>query len=391
MKHVDEMADFATLERVDWTRPIFSRSQVDHAGEILITTPADSNAASEAIRVVSNWRFSHGYPLQSISMALLDLAKWKSQQSLTAQRIKRIPSIYLKLRNTPAMKLSRMHDIGGCRAIMPSVGLTEKLVEEYEKSARHNPHRFGEFVKRYDYIQSPKPDGYRGVHIVCKYRSNSEAGEDYEGLRIEIQLRSQLQHTWATAVETVSTFTGEALRSNIGSVAWKRFFALASTAICKIEKRPTVPGTPTDMAELQRELQGCFEQVTALEKLTQAVDLIGSKPGHFFLLKLNARKRTIQTETFQQNQVLQAQERYLELEKEIKNKPEIQVVLVGADSVSELRKVYPNYFLDVTEFAKTIKMVMALWPQPFPDVIRELTKIDPYWWRLNSSIPPSSD
>jgi hypothetical protein len=38
----------------------------------------------------------------------------------------------------------------------------------------------------------------------------------YNDLKIEMQLRSQYQHAWATAVETVGTFIGQALKSSIG-------------------------------------------------------------------------------------------------------------------------------------------------------------------------------
>ena len=44
------------------------------------------------------------------------------------------------------------------------------------------------------------PSGYRGVHLI--YRYNSDRKTEYNTLLIEMQLRSQLQHAWATAVET---------------------------------------------------------------------------------------------------------------------------------------------------------------------------------------------
>ena len=44
------------------------------------------------------------------------------------------------------------------------------------------------------------------------------------GLWIEIQLRTSLQHAWATVVETVDAFTNENLKFGAGSDDWKRFF-----------------------------------------------------------------------------------------------------------------------------------------------------------------------
>lgn len=37
-----------------------------------------------------------------------------------------------------------------------------------------------------DYVASPKPSGYRGVHLVYKYFSDRKA--DYNTLKIEIQI-----------------------------------------------------------------------------------------------------------------------------------------------------------------------------------------------------------
>ena len=64
------------------------------------------------------------------------------------------------------MKLARMHDIGGCRAILRNVQQVNALVQVYDESRAKSPNRGAEFVKPYDYINSPKADGYRSVHPV---------------------------------------------------------------------------------------------------------------------------------------------------------------------------------------------------------------------------------
>jgi len=60
-----------------------------------------------------------------------------------------------------------------------------------------------------------------------------------------MQIRSQLQHAWATAVETVGTFLQQALKSSQGDEGWQRFFALMGNAMAMRERRPPVPNTPT--------------------------------------------------------------------------------------------------------------------------------------------------
>src|SRR5262249_36153318 len=142
------------------------------------------------------------------------------------------------------------------------------LVELYKEAIAKNPHDRPEFVKMYDYISSPKMDGYRSVHLIYKYRTKAEKLRVYEGLRIEIQLRSKLQHAWPPAVETVSTFTGQALKSNVGEKEWKRFFSLMGSAIAAREATPTIPNTPMNAHELKEELEGLTRQLDVQNRLT---------------------------------------------------------------------------------------------------------------------------
>jgi ppGpp synthetase/RelA/SpoT-type nucleotidyltranferase len=74
-----------------------------------------------------------------------------------------------------------------------------------------------------DYILSPKNSGYRSVHLLYKYNSDKKAPSIYNGLFIEVKIRSRLQHAWATAVETVVTFLQQALKSSQGEEEWLRF------------------------------------------------------------------------------------------------------------------------------------------------------------------------
>ena len=291
-----------------WTKPEFPHHQVDSAGDALISEKVmesleDAEKFEMALAIINNWRSSHSCPLQTIKMTLLGRAQKIDLQALIAQRIKRIRAISVKLRRNPNMKLSKMHDIGGCRAVMRNVNQVEALVKVYERATAKNKLRGGEFVKKYDYVQSPKMDGYRGVHLVYKYHTESKELSVFNGLRIEIQIRSKLQHYWATAVETVDAFTGQALKSNFGEDSWKSFFSLVASAFARIEKRPIVPGTPTDPEELKRQLKVHAEQIDLLEGLRTATGDIEKKAGYFFLLELNSKERKFSTTRFQQDEL----------------------------------------------------------------------------------------
>ena len=89
-----------------------------------------------------------------------------------------------------------------------------------------------------DYISAPKASGYRGVHLMYRYKSDKKK-TIYNDLKIEMQIRSRYQHAWATAVETVGIFVGQALKTSMGDDRWLRFFALMGSAIAIREKTTT--------------------------------------------------------------------------------------------------------------------------------------------------------
>jgi ppGpp synthetase/RelA/SpoT-type nucleotidyltranferase len=139
--------------------------------------------------------------------------------ALVAQRLKRTPSIIAKLKRFESMDLARMHDIGGLRAVLGNVENVRRLQEEYKKTTfKHK------LVREDDYIAQPKEDGYRSVHLVFQYKN--DRAPDYDGLRLELQIRTKLQHAWATAVETMSTFLGKAMKAGQGDRPWLHFFAI---------------------------------------------------------------------------------------------------------------------------------------------------------------------
>ena len=91
------------------------------------------------------------------------------------------------------MNLARMQDIGGLRAVVESVSVAERVRTDYLKSQFAH-----ELVADTDYIAKPKASGYRGFHLVYKYSGRDT--DAYDGLQVELQIRTKVQHAWATAV-----------------------------------------------------------------------------------------------------------------------------------------------------------------------------------------------
>lgn len=343
-----------------WTIPQFSRNQVNRAGAILIDPEASVADREWAFAVINNWRSSHHFPLNAFQNTLRNKAKNIYKDSLIAQRIKRLSSIAQKLRDNPTMKLSQMQDIGGCRAVVGSVTSVDKLVDVYKTSGLKH-----ELAEEYDYIRNPKPSGYRSFHLV--YRYNSHRKDIYNRLKIEVQLRSLLQHAWATAVEVVDTITDQALKSSRGKRDWLRFFSLMGTAIALLERAPPVPDTPTEDVELRKQLVGLANDLQVESRLdtytavfdppSQVMGEIKAKHHKYFLLDLDLKTKRIRFWSYPARELERASSDYLDAERDAAGSADI--VLVSVDSLAALRRAYPNYFLDTHLFIQEVQKAIA--------------------------------
>jgi len=331
---------------MDWARPQYSRTEVDRAGRIL--AQREHGDLDQALMVIGNWRGSHSFPLNTLKMGLRNRACQLEGGAIVAQRIKRLSSIAFKLERHPTMHLSQMQDIGGCRAILADVDhvmhVRDLTINSWMK------HRL---AKENDYIQSPKASGYRGIHLVYRYVSDKNA--TYNGLLIELQVRSQLQHAWATAVETVGTFLEQSLKASQGSAEWLRFFQLMSSAIARREDCPLVPGTPTASNELLHELRqaaaslGVESKLVAYHATIPLLEMPEVRGAKYFLLELRPADGSIEVRSFKADELEGATAMYLEVERSLHG-PGAEAVLVSVDSIEALRRAYPNYFLDTRIF-----------------------------------------
>lgn len=339
-----------------YAKPEYVRSKVNEAGRQLAVFEVDN--ANEYLTIIDNWRASHAHPLNAFYMTLKRRAKKFSRNALVVQRIKRLESIAFKLTHSKKMKLTQMQDIAGCRAVLSSVEQVRKLQNYYQlEPLAHN------FNGTKDYINEPKDTGYRGIHL--KYSVASSNHEwPYNGLKIEIQIRTLLQHKWATAVEAAETFTGQALKSNQGSQDWRRFFALMSSVFAIREKSPTVPGTPRNIDELYAEIRKLDEDhhMAATFSGYRAIfpQVEKQKEAKYFLVRLDPINRLVRVKGFKKNESQEANKRYTEAEKGIEKDSAVRVVLVSVSSIASLQRAYPNYFLDTDAFLSEVTAITNL-------------------------------
>jgi hypothetical protein len=258
------------------------------------------------------------------------------------------------------MKLSQMQDIGGCRSVVGLPSHVSAIASLYEKRAAQRPDEGSRLVKKFDYIETPKNDGYRSLHLVYKYRTKTKLWQaQYNGLRIEVQVRTRLQHAWASAVETVDVFTNQSLKSNLGSAQWKRFFALMGSDIAFREKSPLVPGTPTNRTELRDEISSLVRSLnveTILEGWNIAAQNLDTRDARIFVLILDLDNKSLRVKGYRAHELQVAQRDLGRLEIEA---PRVNAVLVKAESLQALRRAFPSYYLDARSFMTALRRAIG--------------------------------
>lgn len=345
----------------------FSKSKTDLAGEILSASTSSEEEKLRAIEVLDNWRAAHSYPMHIFKKRLKSVSEKIDKNALSVQRLKRVPSILKKLNREyngkkATMKLTQMQDIAGCRVVMNNIELANKIYyEEYiAGDIKHQK------VNEKNYIINPKLDGYRGIHLIYRYVSDKEGKKDFNGLLVEVQIRSKLQHIWATAVETVDFFTKQAIKSNEGEKDWKEFFKFISSAFAIMEKTTLISNTPSNEKELYikiKELENKLHVITKMKHWRESIryfdNMKNEKTCEFFLLELDTLQEKLNITSYSKRKEKEAIQDYANAEKKAFNIESYDVVLVGADTTADLKKAYPNYFVDTKEFIELLEKILT--------------------------------
>jgi hypothetical protein len=155
-----------------------------------------------------------------------------------AQRLKREEQIMRKLARFPDTRLSNMGDIGGCRAVLADRSRVDGVLKRIKKNWEvHGRIR--------DTRDEPAESGYRAVHVIVIR----------DRRRIEVQLRTPLEHEWALAVERTGIRLGIGLKEGEGPDDLKEYFRLAGQGLY-LESLGIEPDK-----DFQREFEALQDQV----------------------------------------------------------------------------------------------------------------------------------
>ncbi|MBI2234520.1 MAG: RelA/SpoT domain-containing protein [Micavibrio aeruginosavorus] len=368
----------------------FSRNAIERAGQIisaddLFFSGTPPQELQDAFLIANSWRDAHAFPMKSVRGAVSAYMRANNFDGITAARLKRMQSIRAKLRRPEIVSgLDQLQDLGGCRAILSNISEVRSLIAILKDRLPNSG------LKEAAYIDNPKEDGYRCHHMIFRYKGRKT--DIHDGKRIELQIRTKLQHSWATAIEAVGLFIGEELKNNQGDQDWLRLFKLMSAEFASTEGCPIPSGIP-DPAQRKAEIRNLVKSLDAvmfLESINNGVRGTDAPlspdytPKHY-LIRYDYIEKKVYVEPHRETAT--ATSSLDQIEAELRDKEKDVIVLVEVDKIKNLKKAYPNYFGDVSFFSDQLKEISlggsaiefssapkVAAPKKLPEVI-----LDPSW------------
>lgn len=336
-----------------------TRSRIKAIGKKLKGLSHNGTLGESDLEDLTSWRNSHG-PSLNYLLGLLDkdlkASGLDGSKYFLTQRLKRIFSIKLKLDRFENMQLSMMDDIAGARVVVPDFkNVNDVFVRLKEKEFKYT------LLKVNNYISVPKKDGYRSIHLV--YRTNKDPS-----VQIELQLRSELQHIWATAVEVFGTIVKTSFKTGDGENDWRDFFKLLSTKFA-IKEGTTVLAEHErfTIKQIDSMLISSIKTLNIFEQLTTYTSIYYSdweskrkkgRVGKYALLILNNLTGNTEVEFYAEKDRLKGLKRYSELEKDYIESDEVNTVFISVDNMNKLVDAYPNYFMDTKKLVKYLAEIV---------------------------------
>lgn len=313
-----------------------SRSRIEQLG----TDLADGKLTPENLERLQKYRRSFAPALAQTFEIVTRVARSIDKSSIVTYRIKRIDSIIRKLRrfedtDQGRMCLQNMGDIAGCRCILSS-NREENIYKVRNQLKEISELDLIENVK-HDYIENPKSDGYRSLHEYARFGCPKK--------KIEIQLRNQKMHNWATLVEIIDVIFSTKIKEGADNKELKRFLFLFSKedGLSFSEKKELI--YIAEKNKIAERISRAFEENYINIRLQWSKQ--DKKKGQYFVITVNKeRKSSIDCyESFEE-----AENAYFE--KYIQDQDESNIVLthIKYPNFKKISKAYSNYMLALHDF-----------------------------------------
>ncbi|MGV1803921.1 RelA/SpoT domain-containing protein [Agrobacterium vitis] len=232
-------------------KALLSNSKIDKAGRTLSDLNREYDEMSlEMEYIFENYRKNHLEPLTKVTLEIQAWLQSFDKKYYIAQRLKRRPQILRKLRRL-SVRLTQLQDIGGCRIIVEKNIDVDSLIIFVKTKIKES--NFAKIVREADYRELGRDDtGYRAYHIIL----------EMSGYRIELQLRSRIQHYWSESIERTSVLYGYRLKEKEGDQVIIDYFKSFSNALHLIENNKAIESA--DEIELQQKRQIAEQHISSV-------------------------------------------------------------------------------------------------------------------------------
>ena len=346
-----QLDDLESQKRKDVTFP--SRNQVTKAGDYFRKNKNEENK-EKYLSILFLYRRQHNDFLEEAKKLFTKKLKKVDKKAIIVGRLKRIPTIIEKLRYHKTMSLSSMCDIAGCRIITKNIENQKKIIDKLNQDS--------DFLKVKgvrDYNPcNARDDGYRGYHLIYSYVGENE---EYKKLQIELQIRTEVQNVWATAVEIVD-FSKKVpnLKRGENHTLWGSFFKQVSGLFEKLEKGEKIRDKDKQILKKNKALIEEFKsfQKEKLERNKNLIEVFFSRfhRKKYYILKQDSSKNSPIILTAGNEE--EANDIYQKLEEKNLKDSKVNVVLIAARSFKEAEEAYLNYFSDTKSFILLIEKIL---------------------------------
>lgn len=323
-----------------------SKSAIDKAGRMLagdIELTDDEFLLNDD--VLDDYRGAHMLPMSATSQEIQSWLADYGAEYLFAQRLKRKPQILRKLSRL-SVRLTQLQDIGGLRIIVDDNSTVDDLLAYL--GGRFSVDSELQLLDIRDYREKGRDDsGYRSVHMIL--------GRD--GLKLELQVRSKIQHYWAESIERTSVIYGHHLKELQGDRFVIGYFKHLSDVFHTIETGQDVETwqklkltTLRDAAEpiieradTRNVLHGYVNEgiVRTLEEKERS---LGGPGLNNWIIVFNWSIGSFISWDVVSLDPAVAMQKYAEAERQFPANQGFEVVLVGATRVATIRETHSHYF-----------------------------------------------
>jgi ppGpp synthetase/RelA/SpoT-type nucleotidyltranferase len=321
-----------------------SNAKIDKAGLTLTRDIVDVDEYIDLEHVFDEYRKGHLLPLTETT---LELQHWLSSYGSSyyiAQRLKRKPQIIRKLKRL-SVRLTQLQDIGGCRIIVETNKDVDKLLTYIREKLAYQTSI--KLLRETDYRDRGRDDtGYRALHLIL----------NRSGYKLELQIRSRIQHYWAESIERTSVVYGHHLKEKEGDQIVIQYFKTLSDIFAEIEaKREPSPIKKLEMDRLRRDSERIIQHSDHNRVLDSHVDEniiktlteIESKKGSGFnnwIIIFNWNIGSFIYWDIVDRDPDAAIKAYVENERTFPAQDGYEVVLIGSSDVKTVRQTHSHYF-----------------------------------------------